>query len=136
MQLYWQPLRPLVRQMEDVGGGGIGRPLRRHQFYQKLLGFGVRNGGLDAHAHQAACPIERNPGLSEQRTVNAVAAPVVVGVELSAVVRQELNDFRSPLMRCAVQRGAPFVVGNVRIDAQIETHLHRFQALLPRTIRT
>jgi hypothetical protein len=37
---YWQPLRPFVRQMEEVGGGGIGRPFSVISFMSSFSASG------------------------------------------------------------------------------------------------
>ena len=85
---YWQPLRPLVRQMEPVMSGGIGRPLSFIIFFDESFGSRVCERGLDAHSRQPLRVMQRNPGPALHRAVHGVAAAVVVRLEIRPVVYQ------------------------------------------------
>jgi hypothetical protein len=52
-----------------------------------------------------------------------------VRFEIGAVIHEQLNDIGPSLMRGTVQGSAALIVGDIRIDAQIEAHLHCFQTL-------
>ena len=52
----------------------------------------MRDGGLNAYAHQTASPVERDPFLAEQSAVDAVAAPAIMCIQFRTMIYKQLKQ--------------------------------------------
>src|SRR5712691_11537872 len=78
-----------------------GQALFQHQLMKERRGFRMRNRRLRADSDQAVSVIDRQPGVFRElsRSSTTPHAPVVSGIQLRAVIDQELNDFAPPFVR-------------------------------------
>ena len=76
--------------------------------------------------------VQRLPRMPGQLGSNfvGISAPVVSLIELRAALHQELDDVVPALECCPHQRRAAVTIGTVRIQAEIQQHLHGFQVFL------
>src|SRR6185436_4421515 len=101
--------------------GWNGQPALGQQAADERGGLGIRGGRLYADAHEALGVVERLPGVPRggRAELVGVAAAAIVDVEPRAALDEQLDGGVAPLERGAHQRGAPFVVRAVGIEAEV-----------------
>ena len=87
----------------------------------------MRNRRLHADANQTVGVIHRFPCVDGKFATAIIGVAVVPNIDFRAVIHQNLDDVGPPFMRGAVERRTPGVGLSVRVEPEIEQHLHGFE---------
>ena len=112
-------------------GAGTGNPRASISLRMQRRRLGTLDRRLHADAHEPVGVVdrlERDAGDGRARDVR-VAAAAVAHLELRAALDEQLDHVGTALQRRAHQRGAPFVVRVVRVETEVQQHLHGLEVV-------